>query len=400
MKRFLGAVLAVAGTAMVIGASSAFATTFTVGTCSGGGFPTIQAAVNGASAGDKINVCPGTYVERVNVPAGKNGLTLQSLGHLAATIQAPAALAAPKSIVRVTGSTNVKLTDFTVQGPGDGGCDSLEYGVRIDGGGSAIVSNNHITHIRDQPFSGCQNGVAIQAGRAQESTTGSVTAKSNVIDDFQKNGISVSGVGSNGIIGNNTITGAGPTATIAQNGIQISGGATGSVTQNDVSGEVYTPGTVTSTGILVFGPVGVVNVMNNNVHATDVGVYAYQVNDNTTVSNNTVSGSTWDGITLDTSSGGLIANNTVSGGDQGIGVYATQNALIRVNSVTGAHTNGIFAGSDTVSNTFQNNSATGTAAGGFDCRDNSGATASTVLNTWKRNTGNTSSPAGLCTPGT
>src|SRR4051812_25428449 len=122
MKRFLGAVLAVAGTAMVIGASSAFATTFTVGTCSGGGFPTIQAAVNGASAGDKINVCPGTYVERVNVPAGKNGLTLQSLGHLAATIQAPAALAAPKSIVRVTGSTNVKLTDFTVQGPGDGGC--------------------------------------------------------------------------------------------------------------------------------------------------------------------------------------------------------------------------------------------------------------------------------------
>src|SRR3954449_8123510 len=286
MKRFLGAVLAVAGTAMVIGASSAFATTFTVGTCSGGGFPTIQAAVNGASAGDKINVCGGTYVEQVSVPAGKNGLTLQSIGHLAATIQAPAAMSASKTIVRVTGSTNVKISDFTIQGPGSGSCDSLEYGIRIDGGGSATVSNNHITHIRDTPFGGCQNGVAIQAGRSADSTTGSVTAKSNTIDDFQKNGITVSGAGSTGMITNNTITGAGPTSTIAQNGVQISGGASGTVSQNDISGEVYSPGTVTSTGVLVFGAVGIVSVTNNTVHATDTGVYAYQVNDNTSVSGN------------------------------------------------------------------------------------------------------------------
>jgi len=303
---------------------------------------------------------------------------------------------ASKAIVRVTGSTNVKFSDFTIQGPGSGSCDSLEYGVRIDGGGSAVVTNNHITHIRDNPFGGCQNGVAIQAGRSQESTAGSVTAKSNTIDDFQKNGITVSGAGSTGMITNNTITGAGPTSTIAQNGVQISGGASGTVSQNDISGEVYSPGTVTSTGVLVFGAVGIVSVTNNTVHATDVGVYAYQVDDNTTVGGNTISGSTWDGITLDTSTGGLITGNTISGGDQGIGVYATHQATIRVNSVTGAHTNGIFAASDTVSNTFQNNSASGTAAGGFDCRDNTAATADTVLNTWKRNTGNTSSPAGLC----
>lgn len=397
MKRFTGVMFAVAATMLVIGATSAFGATRTVGTCQQADFPTIQAAVTAALPGDKIIVCAGTYTEQVTIPAGKNNLTLQSNGHLAATIQAPAAMNASKAIVRITGSTGVKVTDFTIQGPGSGGCDSLEYGVRIDGGGSATISNNHITHIRDNPLSGCQNGVAIQAGRSAESTTGSVTAKSNVIDDFQKNGITVSGAGSDGQIANNTITGAGPTSTIAQNGIQISSGATGTVNGNNVSGAVYTPATVTSTGILLFSP-GAVTVAGNTLHSNDVGVYVYGGTTSTLVSGNTVSASTWDGITVDTSQSSTIASNTISGGDQGIGVYNTQLASIRSNTVTGAHSNGLFADTDTVSNSFKNNSATGTTAGGFDCRDKTAATASAVHNTWARNTGNTSSPTGLCSP--
>jgi parallel beta-helix repeat protein len=394
MKRFASVVIACGASMLVLGATSAFGATHTVG-C-GTDFSTIQAAVNGSSAGDTINVCPGTYTEQVAIPAGKNGLTIQSIGHLAATIQAPASLSASKAIVEVTGSTNVKISDFTIQGPGSGGCDSLEYGVKIDGGGSATISNNHITHIRDNPFGGCQNGVAIQAGRSAESTTGSVVAKSNTIDDFQKNGITVSGAGSNGMISNNTIVGAGPTATIAQNGIQISSGATGTVSQNDVSGEVYSPGTTSSTAVLLFSP-GAVTVSNNTLHAADTGVYVYQGTASTQVSGNAISGSTYDGISVDTSQSALVASNTISGGDQGIGVYNSQLNTIRVNTITGAHTNGLFADANTVSNTFQNNSATGTSAG-FDCRDNTGASASTVLNTWKRNAGATSNPTGLCTP--
>ncbi len=243
MKRFTRVTLAVAATLLVVGATQAFAATRTVGppTCQQATFSSIQAAVNASAAGDKIIVCAGTYTEQVSVPAGKDGLTLQSNGHLAAIIQAPAAMSSPKAIVRVTGSQNVKITDFQIQGPGDGGCDSLEFGVRIDGGGSATVSNNRITHIRDEPFSGCQNGVGIQAGRAADSTSGSVTAKSNVIDDYQKNGITVSNAGSLGTITGNTIVGAGPTPVIAQNGIQVSSGASGTVSKNDVSGNVYSP---------------------------------------------------------------------------------------------------------------------------------------------------------------
>src|SRR5262249_54076482 len=135
MKRFASVVIAFGASMLVLGATSAFAAgnTFTVN-CGGGAnsFSSIRAAVNAAGPGDTINVCSGTYTEQVAIPAGKNGLTLQSVNH-AATIQAPASMSASKTVVEVTGSTNVKISDFTIQGPGSGGCDSLEYGIKIDG---------------------------------------------------------------------------------------------------------------------------------------------------------------------------------------------------------------------------------------------------------------------------
>ncbi|MGZ4812536.1 MAG: hypothetical protein ACXVZI_07175, partial [Terriglobales bacterium] len=111
-----------------------------------------------------------------------DNLTLQSKKPLAAVIQAPAVMASPKAIVRVQ-AQNAEILQFTIQGPGGGGCDSLEYGVRVDNGGSATIEHKHITHIRDNPFSGCQNGVAVQVGRAADATTGSATIKNNQIDD-------------------------------------------------------------------------------------------------------------------------------------------------------------------------------------------------------------------------
>ena len=59
-------------------------------TCKNADYPTIQAAVTAASPGAHIMVCPGTYVEQVTIPAGKDNLTLQSQKPLQAIIQAPA----------------------------------------------------------------------------------------------------------------------------------------------------------------------------------------------------------------------------------------------------------------------------------------------------------------------
>ena len=53
---------------------------------------TIQAAVNAAMPGDKIKVCPGTYIEQVTIPTGKDGLTLFAEAAFQAVIKAPPAM--------------------------------------------------------------------------------------------------------------------------------------------------------------------------------------------------------------------------------------------------------------------------------------------------------------------
>jgi parallel beta-helix repeat protein len=367
-------------------------------TCKNAQYPTIQMAVTAANPGAHIMVCPGTYTEQVTIPAGKDNLTLQSLKPLQAIIQAPAVMAPPEAIVHIQ-AQDATIQQFTIQGPGGGPCHSIEYGVFVDGG-SATIEHNHITHIRDNPFSGCQNGVGVQVGRFILASTGSATIRNNQIDDYQKNGITIDNAGSSGAVENNLIQGAGPTAVIAQNGIQVSRGATGQLKNNTISGNVYTPGGDSSTGILLYADAstpaaGTVDVENNRLNANDTGVYAYQAASSSTVQNNKVVNNTDDGVTVDTSDGLAVQNNNVQTNDQGVGVYNTSGASIANNNADDNRSNGFYAGIDTSGNTFENNNADD--SGLFDCRDDSHGTGTAgTANFWLRDKGDTSSPPGIC----
>jgi len=362
-------------------------------TCPNAQYPTIQSAVTAAPPGAHIMVCPGTYVEQVTIPAGKDGLTLQSKKPLAAIIQAPAVMTPPKAIVRIQ-SHDVKIQQFTIQGPGGFPCDSLEYGVRVDSGGSATIEHNHITHIRDNPYSGCQNGVAVQVGRAAEAQTGSATIRNNQIDDYQKNGVTISNADSSGDVENNVIQGAGPTPLNAQNGVQISDGATARVKNNTISGNIYAGLAVTATGILLFSP-GATDVESNRLNANDTSIYAFDADGSSEVENNVAVNGTYDGITVDASDGLPVENNKTNSNDQGIGVYETSGASIDNNQAKDNRTNGFYADPDALSNTFRNNAAND--SGMFDCRDDShGGGTSATANFWLNDHGDTSSPPGIC----
>jgi parallel beta-helix repeat protein len=372
----------------------------------GSPFITIPSAVNAARPGDNIDVCPGTYSEQVTIPADKDNLTLVSDKPLQAIIQAPATIAASavKEIVRVNGAHNTRILQFTITGPGPGPCDSIEYGVRVDNGGSAEIEGNHITKIEDRPFSGCQNGVAIQVGRdgtdstPPDVTTGSADIHDNLIDNYQKNGITIDNTGSSATIADNVVHGVGPTSVIAQNGIQISDGANATVRANHVSGNVYTPQTFESTGILLFSP-GAVLVDGNTARANDGGIYAFGTDRNTTLSGNSASQSTFDGITLDTVTGSTVSdnnssNNTAPGGE-GFGVFGTTGAFLGDNTARNNATNGFFADSVSTGNTFRSNQAQGN--GTFDCQDQSHGTGTAMTaNQWIRDQGVTSDPMGIC----
>jgi parallel beta-helix repeat protein len=343
--------------------------------CANPGYANIQDAVNVATAGDVINVCPGTYPEVVHLDGPtKNNILLRSVVPLAAVIKAPATIAADllnfRSIVRINAARNVTLAAFTVTGPGPAGCGSIGYGVRVDTGGSALIRDNHIVDIRDEPFSGCQNGTGIRAGRRLvEATTGSAVIVNNLIERYQKNGITIDNVGSSAVIRWNDIRGVGATPIIAQNGIQVSRGATADVRNNSVKDNAYiVPLNLpefTATGILLF----------------------------------------------ETGSGTVIEDNQLRRNQDGIGIYTTTNNRIGENSVLGGippflpslgtltFGDGIFADTDTANNLIIENFMRDNVK--FDCEDVSAGPnnpPALVANPWVRDDGVTQNRMGLCHP--
>ena len=375
---------------------------------SAGEYHTIESAVLAANPGDTIKVDPGTYAEQVQIYQNSNGVTLNNLKLKGVDqksiikLPATAPVSQTTAIVEISTAQNVTIKGFTIEGPGNGG-GSIGFGIEVDGGGSANIKHNHITKITDNPLSGDQNGIGIEVGYQPTSQTGTANIYDNTIDDYQKGGITVDNTGSSADIEDNTIVGVGPTALIAQNGIQISNGANAKVKCNDVSGNVYTPQTVVSTGILLFNP-GTVTVDDNDVHNNDVGIYSYGAT-GPKISNNTASHNNFNGIVLDTTTGAAVYGNTTDKngagdntgmptGDGGIALFGSTGNTIYDNESKNNTGDGIFADPTSTGNSFTHNTLGGNS--NYDAEDQStGAGTAGTGNIWLGNTGKLSSPPGL-----
>jgi len=321
-------------------------------------YPTIQLAVDAAMPGDKIKVCRGVYVEQITIPAGKDGVTLFSVPDLQAVIKAPPVMTDPKAIVRVNGAQDVTIRHFTITGPGGGGCDSIRYGVRVDNGGSALITDNHITEIRDLlgggALSGCQNGHGVNVGRRliDGPTSGTATVVHNLIDKYQKGGVFVDHTGSSAEVAYNEVIGT-PSSTIAQNGIQVSREARGDVHHNNVSQNVYTPAGTVAVGILLSSEPGPTRVHHNDVFMNE------------------------DGIGMQLSTAGVVE--------------------ISYNNARNNLTDGIVVFDQSIENLIAHNKAF--ENGRFDCRDNSTGpynAPALVANKWVKDLGRTENKTGLC----
>jgi hypothetical protein len=358
--------------------------------CPTAAYTTIQSAVDAAAPGDRILVCRGTYPEQVTIPAGKDRISLLSKELWKAVIQAPPVMAPPFAIVRVNGAKDVGITAFTIQGPATipG---TVQVGVQVDGGGSAGIFLNHVTHIRDNPLNGNQYGVGILVGRRTQATTGSAVISGNVVDDYQKGGIVIDNAGSKGTVTFNAVKGVGPTGAIAQNGIQVSGGADANINHNSVSNNIFTVQTFESSGILASQP-GKAKIEENASHHNDGGVVAQFSDANTTIEENASYSNTFEGVELTAVQGSIARENaTFKNGDSGVGLFfGTMGAQVLYNRSTDNANDGLFADSDTSGNTFKSNVALRNA--NFDCEDASPGPA----NTWINNIGVTASPPTIC----
>ena len=182
--------LATGVTAMALGAAPAMAKEIKVdddgvAVQEGGHRRRSKPRCTAAVPGDKIKVCaraPTTSRCRIE---NKDNLKLEAEKKTKleqsqaadptkeAIIKAPSLAAQPsgdKAIVLVRNAHDIDITGFRITGPGVGWCATRSsFGVKVDDGGEAEIDHNRITEIRDNPFSGCQNGVGVQVGRQSES---------------------------------------------------------------------------------------------------------------------------------------------------------------------------------------------------------------------------------------
>ena len=346
--------------------------------------PTIQGAVNASAPGDTIIVCPGTYVEQVTVPAGKDRLTLISSVRRQAIIKAPATSdlsynRTRPDLVRVEGATDVSFARFTISGPlaDDQFCNELlNSAVHILGGGSANLVDNRITKARasSPALAGCQNGFGVQIGRRAESQSGTGRLFGNEIDDYQKGGIYVDGPGSVLVGSGNVVRGpdlSGQPAGLAlaaPNGVQISRGADASFDDNQVLDNTF-PGVRDPLNVFIDGlepgqSTGII-VFNNEGEPGAQGDVR-------------------------------VRDNLVSGNDTNIALYNRDRALISRNTVLDASFyDGLFADSESSENRFTQNTARGNKE--HDCHDDSkGSGTAGTANVWQDNRGDSSTPPGLC----
>ena len=406
----------VVGLTLAVFATDAHAVTCTVKNPPPSGannFATIQAAIATPSC-TTIKVKAGSYAGPIAV---NRNLTLmgQSMlntiinlaGNTNPTLGAIVAVVAP--------ATNVTIENFTITGPGAGGCGSLQYGILVRDGATATIQNNHITAIRDNPMSGCQNGNAIQVGRESLATIGHATIRRNTIDDYQKTGIGVdgrlTGPVSTATITENIVKGdvrgacfpnyrCGPLA--AQNGIQVSRKAMATVTGNTVTENRYDPAVTSSGGILLFNA-GETTVRNNTVDRNDVGVWVFDTS-NADILSNKVKNSTFDGIAVQAGSGtaafNMISSNTADLNGNGIGLYTTSTNTVDHNTLNTSDGPGIFVDDDATGNVFLSNKSMRNVTYGIEDQSTGAGTGGTGNsyngNFCTRNGTAPSTPPGVC----
>lgn len=309
--------------------------------CPSATFTSIQAAVLAAGAGDKINVCPGTYPEQVNIT---KPLTVQGIevnGQNLAVIMPAPALANTTSltsgnpiaaIVLVDGTDKVTLDNLTIDGSTNGisGCSPNLMGIFYRNA-SGDIDNVAVRNIKLAPADfGCQSGLAIfvQSGNGGKSK---VDISDSSVHDYQKNGITANEVGSDVKIRGNAVTGIGSTPLIAQNGIQLANGAKGTVDSNSVINHVFSLCTsvsscsASSTGILILDSDGV-KVTKNTTGNSQVNIF-YRGNKGD-VNNNTIFQSPiFDGIDLIGNQNKAINNSIFNSEEAGVFVNGDNNSV-------------------------------------------------------------------------
>jgi len=330
--------------------------------CPGAQFAKIQDAVNAASPGDTIQICPGVYAEQVSISKAlkvnaNNGAILRPSG--AAANSTGLASGQPiAAMLLIENTEDVTIANLTVDGADAdiNACAPDLIGVFFRNA-SGQLSHVAVRNSKlGSSFNACQSGSAIlvQTGGGQKSLVGIADSS---IHDYQKNGITANEVGTDVTIEGNTLTGLGSTNGAAQNGIQIGFGAAGTIRHNSVANHIWAPCvsadqcTATANAVLVFQSDGA-SVHDNVIGVAQTGVAI--VGNNASVFDNQIFASqVFDGVEL-IGDGNTAERNRITHSDQA-GVLVAGNGNVVRQNVINESAIGVLKIAGSTGNTIANN---------------------------------------------
>lgn len=213
-------------------------------------YDSIQNAVNVASPGDTVLICPAVYNEQVVITTS----TLTILGSgMEMTIIRPSAVSVNSTgtntpfpvsaILLISGATGVTLKDLTVDGNlADGGAanvNCLQAGFYMGiyyRNSSGTVESNRIANIRSGTR--CSAGLSISAGSGMATN---MVIKNNLLENYGSEGIRCGGTETVCHVTGNTLHGRGSVVDQIQGGIIFRGGAGGVISSNTITDHFYAP---------------------------------------------------------------------------------------------------------------------------------------------------------------
>jgi nitrous oxidase accessory protein NosD len=253
---------------------------------SGCDFTTIQAAIIAANPLDVIDVKAGTYVEQVTI--SKN-LTLQSLegaivkgfANMSPGCTSPS-LPENHPIMCVNENATVTIDGFTIDGDMKGDTNVSLMGIAVRNAGGTI-QNNTIVNIRPPTVSNTAGGTGIHVYNT-DTALRTVTIVSNLLQNFNENGISITTSDNSGnrtefLIDGNTIEGiVGESSlynsTVPQNGIQVRVPAGGGIIQNNTISKIAfnNNGKPPFLGVSILNTSTPTDSMNNIITGAQAGI--------------------------------------------------------------------------------------------------------------------------------
>jgi parallel beta-helix repeat protein len=333
-----------------------------------GQFPTLQAALNAAKAGDTIAVAAGSFSQQLTI---RKRVTLTGAGTNATTIRAPSSLApgplaSLRSIITVVDGAHATISHLKITGSPTVSCASpadLDTGILVGQNATLDLRSAAVTNIRDIPARCVRSQTRVSAVTIGVSSTaytssrspktgapaggyaspGHATIKADLISGYENEGVDVAGSGSTATIIDSHISGVGSSSARVVDGINVHLGGAATIIGNTITGNQCTslhaaaslrrgkpcgPGPLHQAhdmGILVglTGPGTLIS--DNKVSGNDVGIQLVKAPACCTVSHNTLAGNRYFGDVIWDAGSGSVNADTISGSRVGVGVVAQGN---------------------------------------------------------------------------